>query len=231
MAYPPARYIRDWWSRSEYIRLRGKLISQLLERANLSLAGKGNISLLNEAGLAALIGQFESGVLSERLSVPSGKKRESFVAQLEALADGDNAYNDLRPLDAVKVLSRGLDLSEKQQRAALISVLDEKSGPADIFHLPSLPDLGHQALIVRLRSFSSIAHSEIGTSTAASAETSAKYIRCSRLADAVRFALIQKMAFLFSRIGMSTEYEADLSSKLKNVELDLLNEFFKESGK
>jgi len=91
MAYPPSRYVREWWSRSEFARLRSKLVAGLLDQANLAFAGKGNISLLNEAGLAALVDQFEPQVLSERLSVPAGKKRDSFVTQLNALkkADGD----------------------------------------------------------------------------------------------------------------------------------------------
>ncbi|QNN65564.1 hypothetical protein H9L12_02975 [Sphingomonas rhizophila] len=224
LAYPPSRYLRDFWCRMECGRLKAKLSRQVLEAANQSFVGRGGAKLLDEDGLQLLLSTFEPEALADRLKFEAGKKREEFLEKIEALKLMD-VILDEEQFDILKKASLLLGHSKKTIESSFLSVLDDRKGPADIFHLPALPDLGHGPLIVRLRSFISISENDVGTSTVSVEDTGPKYIRCARLADNVRFAMIQKMAFLFSRIGLSADYENDLRSRLKATESEIVEEF------
>lgn len=227
LAYSPSRYLTTWWSRVEYSRLRRQLHGRILTMANSAFSGRGESRVIDEEGLNSLIKFLEPAELAEKLGITTDVERERFLNLNARLRESDDLFSQNKVFDAVEKLSIANDLNIKQRRAAIASILDEKNGPADVFRLPSLPNLGHTALIVRLRSFISVSGADIASSTIMTASSSASFIRCARLADGVRFALIQKMAFLFSPIGMSEDYEADLKTRLVETEIDLIGQFLK----
>jgi hypothetical protein len=98
------------------------------------------------------------------------------------------------------------DAPEKQI-AELTAALSGGSGFPDFFLLPELgaSGVGYVAL---LRFIRTVHADEVFTSDVdARVSGKPKLHRVGRLTDGIRFAVTQKLAFLFSRIGLPTHYE------------------------
>jgi len=123
------------------------------------------------------------------------------------------------PTDDQPALTRWRTLREligdkpEQMRAAIGTAFGGGGFP-DYFVLPELPrclDYGHVAM---LRSIRTVFASEVHVSEieARIADRPTEYHRVGRLPDGIRFAIAQKLAFLFSRIGLPEHYETACTS-------------------
>ena len=82
-------------------------------------------------------------------------------------------------------------------------------GFPDFFFLPELPTSEHYGHVILLRNFRSCNESSLFKSAldARIDGQTNSYYRICRLQDDVRFSVTQKMAFLFTRIGMTNHFE------------------------
>jgi len=146
----------------------------------------------------------------ERAINLTGKPLDAKLSQtLSALRCALGADVDQKPLERWCALRDILGESRERQRADLAGVLASSGGFADFFLLPELPSasgLGYVALLrfIQTEHADEIFTSEVDARIQGKPEA---LHRVGRLTDGIRFAITQKLAFLFSRIGLPTHYE------------------------
>lgn len=98
---------------------------------------------------------------------------------------------------------------EEIQQTSIRDAFSEGNGFPDYVIIPELPDTDGYGFAVQLRSISSIKSSDLFKS-----EVDARiygrpdaFHRIGRFSDRLKFSITQKLAFLFSRIGMTQEFE------------------------
>ncbi|NEW88709.1 hypothetical protein DU475_15745 [Rhodopseudomonas sp. WA056] len=102
-----------------------------------------------------------------------------------------------------------LGRSTRAQQAAVKEAFDSERGFPDFVLVPELPMANGYGFVILLRSISTI-HSEELFRSEIDARIVGKpdaFHRIGRFSDGLRFLVAQKLAFLFSRIGMPTEFE------------------------
>lgn len=100
--------------------------------------------------------------------------------------------------------------AQEERRKQIRDALKDGGGFQDYFVLPELPHMDGVGFVVVLRSMGTIMSDEVFLTErdARIAGRSNDFHRLGRLSDGVRFSITQKMAFLFSRIGMPVAYES-----------------------
>jgi hypothetical protein len=102
-----------------------------------------------------------------------------------------------------------LGRDEKTQQAAIREAFDLERGFPDHLLVPEIPNTNGYGFVILLRSISSV-HSSDLFKTEVDAKINDRpdaFHRIGRFSDSLRFSVAQKLAFLFSRIGMSSEFE------------------------
>lgn len=122
--------------------------------------------------------------------------------------------------------------SEKEVRARLEQALDYNKS-TDFHIIPDVPQFDALGYVVLLREISSIHHDDLHASALElqiSGRDNGFYV-CCRSSDNLRYAISQKMAFMFSRIGMTEDYESqcDVVTQLALDELSSLHNFTRTS--
>jgi hypothetical protein len=99
---------------------------------------------------------------------------------------------------------------ERIRQEAVRNAFKEGGGFQDYFILPELPRTSGLGFVVMLRSMSTVMAADLFPTEqdARIHDFPAAFHRLGRLNDGVRFAITQKLAFLFSRIGMPTSFES-----------------------
>lgn len=109
--------------------------------------------------------------------------------------------------------------SKESQIQTAYELLEASSaGFSDFFFLPSIEIAGTRSgFVVLLRSintmnFNILLKNQVEAKIKGDGD---QFFRAGRLSDGVRFAIMQKFAFLFSRIGMPSEFELITQSSIK----------------
>ncbi|RYY18167.1 MAG: hypothetical protein EON55_00210 [Alphaproteobacteria bacterium] len=131
------------------------------------------------------------------------------VQNLNALRCALGAEGHATPLAQWRALRTTLGDSKDRQLADLTSALAGGGGFPDFFLLPELPGasgLGYVALLRFIRTVHS--HEVFASEVDARVQGHPHALhRVGCLTDGIRFAVTQKLAFLFSRIGLPTSFE------------------------
>jgi hypothetical protein len=117
-------------------------------------------------------------------------------------------------LDRLRQAWTALGRSPKEQAAAMHEAFSGERGFPDFFMLPDMPDTDGYGFVVLLRDLFSVNGDALFATErdARLADRPDAFHRFARLQDGVRFAVTQKLAFLFSRIGLSSSYERACAS-------------------
>ena len=101
-------------------------------------------------------------------------------------------------------------ISEKDQETRIRTYLLSNDGFPDFFVVPDLPGEDSLCFVVMLRGISTIEINEIFKTELDGkiAGKSNSFHRVGRFNDNVRYAVVQKFSFLFSRIGMPPRFES-----------------------
>lgn len=140
----------------------------------------------------------------------TGKPLDKRLMQnLNALRCALGCDNYAGPLDRWRALREILGEAKERQTADLAGALAGGGGFPDFFMLPELPGASGVGYIALLRFIRTVDAKEIFAS-----EVDARVHgrpdalhRVGRLTDGIRFAITQKLAFLFSRIGLPSHFE------------------------
>jgi hypothetical protein len=135
--------------------------------------------------------------------------------------EGTSAFNRLK--GAWKLF--GTD--EKTQRESVRNAFKDGGGFQDYFVLPELPRQSGLGFVVMLRSMWTIMAPELYLTEqdARIHDQPGAFHRLGRLNDGIRFSITQKLAFLFSRIGMPTTFESACETATEIA----VEEFFKKN--
>ena len=133
------------------------------------------------------------------------------------------------PLARLKEAWIFFNINELKQQELVRNAFKDSGGFQDYFVLPELPQQTGIGFIVLLRSMGTIMANELYFSeqNARIYDRPDAFHRLGRLNDSIRFSITQKLAFLFSRIGMPTTFESacEIATEL------MVEEFFKQKEK
>ena len=207
---PTQVYMDTRWALEEIERIQTRQAKPVLEFVNKKLKDKG-LSQITEQKLLAWIG--EVGF-------------ESFLSKLVTDDCPGDIRNKIEGLFVISSSAESSALEKIQKTARLFNLGMEKlaedarkhltkdDGFPDYFFIPRLPDELANGCVALLRHIYSVHDENIFTSEA-NARIEGKpysFFRMCRLADRVKYSVVQKTTFLFSRIGMTAEFETATSS-------------------
>lgn len=166
------------------------------------------LSLLSKESLCEWLRESEVDSMLNIL-IPSGEK---FDNKAKELLNGLHAALNPDTSDKLSTLKRcwaAAGISDKEQEARIRNYLLSSDGFPDFFVIPDIPDEEGFCFIIMLRAISTVDTGEIFLSEldARIAGKSHLFHRIGRFNDNIRYAVVQKFSFLFSRIGMPSHFE------------------------
>jgi len=206
---PTQVYLDTRWALEEIEKIQAKQTKPVLEFVNKKLKEKG-LSQIGEPKLLGWIG--EVGV-------------ESFISKLLVEECPADIRNKIQGLFIISSNAEVGALEKIQKTASLFNLgidklveearrhLTKDDGFPDFFFIPRLPDELGNGCVALLRHIYSVHDEDIFTCEA-NARIEGKpysFFRMCRLTDRVKYSIVQKTTFLFSRIGMTTEFESATS--------------------
>lgn len=225
---PMVAYIEGPWAREQLRKLSEKRSKAICEYLN------GQIRKLRP-GLAALTHEslaqwLRSKTAEEILATATG---QTPVAESKPLRDlqgfaltvgADENQSAFSRLQAAWTL---FGVEEKTRQENVRNAVKDGGGFQDYFVLPELPQQTGLGFVVMLRSMWTIMAPDLYLTEqdARIHDRPHAFHRLGRLNDGIRFSITQKLAFLFSRIGMPTTFESACETA---AEL-MLEEFFKKT--
>lgn len=148
----------------------------------------------------------EEIIASIRPIKSSDAKTVALLSALRMALGHGNAGNGMACLREVWTL---VGRDEGKQRSAVREAFDGERGFPDFVHIPELPATPGYGFVVLLRAISTL-HAKDLYRSEADARIDGQpnaFHRIGRFSDGLRFSIAQKLAFLFSRIGMTTQFE------------------------
>lgn len=209
-----ADYLENVWPAETLRKLRKKLLAEVMAICNNAVTGlNAGLNDLSARELLEWLIDSPKAEIAAALGLEN-KKKKAFVDALEKVElafginnQGVSALQKLRRIWAMQ------NTSEKEIKDRLTKALDYNQ--ASDFHLiPEIPGSSPLGYVVLLRELQSIPASHIFASQLdlqISGNQDGYYIAC-HSTDNLRYAISQKMAFLFSRIGMSEDYESQCNT-------------------
>lgn len=227
---PMAAYIEGPWAQEQLRKLSEKRSKPICEHLN------GQIRKL-QPGLTplthgSLVQWLRSKTAEEILTTASGQAPigdGKWLRDLQGFALTVSNDNNQSAFSRLKTAWTLCGVDEKKQHGNVRDVFKDGGGFQDYFVLPELPRQTDLGFVVMLRSVRTIMARDLYLT-----EQDARihnrpdaFHRVGRLNDGIRFSITQKLAFLFSRIGMPRAFESACETA---AEL-MVEEFFKKSMK
>lgn len=204
-------YVDGPWAAEQLRKLSEKRSKGILDQLN------GQIRK-QQPGLTALtyeslVQWVRSKSAEEILANATGKSPVADDKQLRDLQAFSLAVSTDETLSSLSLLKSAWTLfgfDEKTQQESVRNAFKDSGGFQDYFVLPELPRQAGLGFVVMLRSMWTIMASDlyITEQDARIHDRPDAFHRLGRLNDGIRFSITQKLAFLFSRIGMPTTFES-----------------------
>lgn len=226
---PMAAYIDGPWAQEQLRKLSEKRSQAICEHLN------GQIRKLNP-GLAALthaslVQWLRSKTPAEILASATGQVptvdakplRDLRGFALTVIADeNQSAFSRLKAAWTL------FGIDEKNQQESVRSAFKDGGGFQDYFVLPELPRQTGLGFVVMLRAMWTIMAPDLYLTEqdARIHDRPHAFHRLGRLNDGIRFSITQKLAFLFTRIGMPKTFESACETAAELT----IEEFFKRSS-
>jgi hypothetical protein len=199
-----AEYYEQHWLPEKISKVLEKQLKGVLDAVNAqirrldkelgSLNADSLCSWLAEQGHDAVV----SALASPDLPVSDDLNKKLYAVHLLLSKDGlQVGMSSLKK--ALAIFKVGLDTVQADMEKAL----SNSGGFPDCFVLPELPNTKNVGFVVMLRSMQVVSESEVYKTELDGrlADGANKFYRLGRLSDRVRFGLMQKLGFLFMRIG------------------------------
>lgn len=207
---PMKKYIEGPWAEVQLKKLLDKRIVGVCDTLNAKIKKLGEeLTPLTPQSLSDWLKTSTSSEILEAID-PSLKSQLTLARQLDGLSIAVNAKSDLIPLSNLLKFCDFFDIPHEKQKDSANEDMKKNSGFQDYFVLPELPKTEGVGFVVMLRSISTVTAADLYM-TAQEARINDKpnsFHRVGRLNDVIRFSITQKLAFLFSRIGLPTVFES-----------------------
>ena len=208
---PMAAYIEGPWAEEQMRKLSEKRSKAICEYLNgqIRKQQQGLAPLTHES----LVKWLRSKTAEEILARVTGKvptAEDKPLRDLQGFAltvSADKTESAFRRLKAAWAL---FGIEEKNQQDSVRSAFKDGGGFQDYFVLPELPRQTGIGFVVMLRSMWTIMAPDLYLTEqdARIHDRPDAFHRLGRLNDGIRFSITQKLAFLFSRIGMPKTFES-----------------------
>lgn len=207
---PVAEYIDGPWAKEQLKKLADKQSKNLCEYLNAQLK-KVDASLLplNPEKLADWLVTNSPEEILMAVTGTTERTDPKTLQKLTGLSEALKTSDEESSLGRLKQCWLNFGTDAQKQREALRSAFSSSGGFQDFFVIPELPKAPGYGFVVLLRSISTVMASELYLT-----EQDARihgdpnaFHRLGRLHDGIRFAIAQRVAFLFSRIGLPKSFE------------------------
>lgn len=206
---PAADFLRNRWAPDQLLRLRQRQSQTATDALNAQIRKRDeSLATLTAASLERWLATHEPAAIWDAL-VPAVPIPPKLLATLTVIGLAAGQPGPTDPLERLRAAWTALGRDAAQQRAALTDALASGGGFPDFFLLPDLPAADQYGHVVLLRDIAALRASELYPSEqdVRIAGMPHAWHRVARLDDGIRFAITQKLAFLFSRIGLPTAFE------------------------
>lgn len=208
---PMATYVEGPWAQEQLRKLSEKRSKGVLEYLNGQIRKRDpSLTALTHE---ALVLWLRSKSAEEILASTTGKSPGAGDKQLRDLQAFALTVNSDETQSAFSRLKGAWTLygtDEKSQQDNVRNAFKDSGGFQDYFVLPELPRETGLGFVVMLRSMWSLMANELYLTEqdARINDRPDAFHRLGRLNDGIRFSITQKLAFLFTRIGMPTTFES-----------------------
>lgn len=227
---PMAAYIEGPWAQEQLRKLSEKRSKTICENLNGQLRKRQpELTALKHESLVQWL---RSKTAEEILKSVTGQMPIADSRPLRELQGFALTVTTDRTQNAFNRLKAAWELfgvDEKNQQDTMRNAFKDGGGFQDFFVLPELPGQTGLGFVVMLRSMWTIMASDLYL-TEQDARIYGRpdaFHRVGRLNDGLRFSITQKLAFLFSRIGMLKTFESACETATELT----VEEFFKKSMK
>lgn len=214
------QYIREVWSRAELARLVEKRSATALQVINSALERLGgHLDPLNEMSLKRWLVDREPSEIIGAVGLSNKAVVDECSRDLWCLRDLISAERGEPAFQALSRAWRRLATSDKTIRGRLSDVLNPSRGPGDVYFIPYLPEFDDIGFVISLRLVVSVPQDRVFRSRVSARVSGVpnSYYRVGRFRDAIKYSIVQRMAALFSRIGLSEEYELESTTAAELV--------------
>ena len=222
-----ATYVEGPWAQEQLRKISEKRSKALCEYLNSQIRKRQPdlVALTHDSLVQWLQSSNPEDILTKVTGqVPPNDNKQ--LANLKGFALTVSASNNQSPFSRLKNAWEIFGTTEDKQQENMRNAFKDSGGFQDYFVLPELPQLPGVGFVVMLRSMWTIMAPELYLTEqdARIHDLPDAFHRLGRLDDSIRFSITQKLAFLFSRIGMPTTYE----SACETATDLMVEEFFKD---
>lgn len=225
---PMAAYIEGPWAREQLRKLSERRSKAICEYLNGQIRKRqpGLAELTHESLVLWLRSKTAEEILASSTGeapTPGGKP----LRDLKGFALTVSADETQSAFSRLKAAWTLFGTEEKNQQEILRNAFKDGGGFQDYFVLPELPRQTGLGFVVMLRSMWTIMAPDLYLTEqdARIHDRPDAFHRLGRLNDGIRFSITQKLAFLFSRIGMPNTFESACETATELT----VEEFFKKN--
>ena len=204
-------YVDGPWAEEQLRKLAEKQGKALCEHLNAQLRKlDSNLSPLTAKTLAEWLESCSAEEILQAISGATPKPEQKVLRDLKGLAMALGVGDEQSPFGRLKSSWSLLGTDTAKQREAVRSAFKTSGGFQDYFVVPELPRTSGYGFVVMLRSMSTIMAADLFLTEqdARIQDRPNAFHRLGRLHDGIRFAIAQRLAFLFSRIGLPSAFES-----------------------
>ena len=206
---PAAAYLEEVWAPAQLKRLVDRQAKAAAEQLGGVMKRSGLKLGIAPDVLLAWLNERTPAEIAASVNRTNKSLEPKLAASLAALHVALDQGAQITRLDRLRRARLLLGEDAERIRRSVLEVFEAERGFPDFFLLPELPGATGYGFVVKLRSIRSL-HAGDLFATEVDARIAGRpdaYHRVGRMSDGVRFAITQKLAFLFSRIGLPTDYE------------------------
>lgn len=230
---PMAAYIEGPWAREQLRKLSEKRSKAIREQLNgqISKVRPGLAALTHESLVLWLRSKSAEEVLASttgQAPIADGKALRDLQGFTLTVSDDE----DQSAFSRLKAAWTLFGFEEKNQHETVRNAFKDGGGFQDYFVLPELPRQTGLGFVVMLRSMWTIMAPDLYLT-----EQDARihnrpdaFHRVGRLNDGIRFSITQKLAFLFSRIGMPKAFESACETAAELIAEELFKKNIQEAS-
>lgn len=203
---PAAQFVERYWAKMQTDKLVKKQLGSICDQLNAVIKKEENkLRDLEIEELFQWLQDEGADSIIETIGVTNVDLREKISAIDAAIrSNGKN--------DGLSTLIQCAEVFSKKREKILDDAkryLEQPGGFADFVFVPGIPGNISEGFIVRLRDISGISETDVFRSFAEAKinDQPEAFYRVGRFSDSLRYQIVQKMAFLFSRIGSPKAFE------------------------
>lgn len=214
---PASTYLDKYWAWDQAVKTLKKQSNNILQQVN-SAIHKINPQLneLDSHNLHQWIKEHGAEKMCTQINI----RDENILNRLIACENFLKTNREQFSFDALTILCAAFGTEAKKLQTEALKYLGRTADFPDFVLVPGMPGQMEQAFVVMLRNIMGWRQDYIYTSETAALIRDDRYAfyRVGRFSDTLRFQIVQKLCFLFLRIGSSADYDGDCDAVL-----DLMN--------